>query len=64
MFNRALDKESRTNMLLHAEYHEQLAELIVNPKKKYRLTNSQIDQMNNTLYCYDIACRKPLPKYN
>ena len=20
--------------------------------------------MKNVLYCYDIACRKPLPKYN
>lgn len=58
MFNKALDKESRSNMLLHSDYHEQLAELIVNPKKKYKHSNAQIDHMNNVLYCYDIACKK------
>lgn len=64
MFNKALDKESRSNMLLYSDYHEQLAELIINPKKKYKLSNSQIDQMSNILYSHDIACRKSLPKYN
>lgn len=51
-------------MLLYSDYHEQLADLIVNPKKKYKLSHTQVDQMNNVLYSYDIACRKPLPKYN
>ena len=63
IFNRSLDKEGRTQMLNKVQRHKTLLDLMVNPKKKARLTHAYIQDLKNKLYHYDVLNHKQPYKY-
>ena len=63
IFNRSLDKEGRTQMLNKVQRHKTLLDLILNPKKKARLTHAYIQDLKNKLYHYDVLNHRQPYKY-
>ena len=63
IFNRSLDKEGRTQMLNKVQRHKTLLDLMVNPKKKAKLSHAYIQDLKNKLYHYDVLNHKQPYKY-
>jgi SNF2 family DNA or RNA helicase len=63
MFNRALDKESRNQLLTQVNRHKTLLDIMVNPKKKAKVTNGYVQDLKNKLYKYDMKSNKQPLRY-
>lgn len=63
IFNRSLDKEGRTQMLNKVQRHKTLLDLMLNPKKKSKLSYAYIQDLKNKLYHYDVLNHKQPYKY-
>ena len=64
IYNRALDKESRTHIQNQVNRHKTLIELLNNPKKRAKFSQSLINDIYNKLYGYDVANNRQAMQYS